>query len=102
MPRKGFSGALARVRILDECLDQPALRRAAGFDTAYAPSPAPRAVTDSLRVTLAWTPGADDVLRSVVHLGTNRADVARGDDRLRVADARARDAGPVDLVLGAT
>ena len=100
VPRKGFTGALARVRIRDECLDQPLLRKEAGLEHAFDPSPRRGSVVPGPQVRLAWKAGLETISSTRVHLGTNTTAVARG-DAATLIPSRLTEAGPVDLTLGA-
>ncbi len=100
-PKKGFSGAVARVRVHDAALTQTELRAGAGWVAAFAPAPRNGATTDSLNVPLRWQHGAANVASCVVFLGTDRAAVERGERGLAKAVA-GREFGPVPLKVGAT
>ena len=98
-PKKGFSGAVARVRIHDAALSQAELRQSAGLVSAFAPTPRNGAITDSLSVPLRWERGAADAASFVVYAGTDRAAVERGEASLAKPCAGA-EFGPFPLKVG--
>lgn len=99
-PRKGFSGAIARVRIHDVALTQSELREGAGLRDAFASSPRPGATTDALQVVLRWQRGTAEAASFAVYSGTNRVAVERG-DKVLVTTANPQ-SEPVSLQVGAT
>jgi hypothetical protein len=100
-PKKGFSGAIARVRVHDAAMTQAELRQSAGLLNAFAPTPRSGATLDSLEARLRWQSGAADVASFVVFAGTDRAAVERG-ERSLAKPATNTEFGPVALRLGAT
>ena len=94
-PKRGFSGAIARVRIHNTALSQAELRKSAGFVSAFAPSPRHGASTDTLSVPLLWEPGSVDAVKFIVYAGTDRTAVERGEQPL------ASEHGPLSLKVGA-
>ena len=100
-PKKGFSGAIARVRIHDAALTQAALREGAGLRDAFAPQPRNGATTETLNATLRWQRGTADAARWTAFLGTDRAAVERG-ERSIARSVTDTESGPVPLTLGAT
>jgi cytolysin (calcineurin-like family phosphatase) len=95
----GFAGAIAAVRIADVPETQEEIRADAGIVAAYAPDPANGSATASLALPLAWKPGSAAVAGAVVHLGTDRAAVERGDPASAIT-ASATACGPQRLVPG--
>ena len=100
-PKKGFSGAIARVSVHDAALTQAELRQSAGFVNAFAPTPRNGARLDSLTASLRWHRGAADAASFVVYAGPDRAAVERG-DRSLAKPTTGTEFGPVALKLGAT
>ncbi len=98
---KGFSGAIARVRIQDKALTQAELRAGAGLRMAFAPEPRNEAATSTLNESLRWQSGVADVASFVIYAGTDRAAVERGDHALAKPTTKA-EFGPLALNLGAT
>ncbi len=100
-PKKGFSGAIARVRVHDVALTQAELRQSAGIVSAFAPTPRSGATLDSLQVSLRWQRGSADVASFVVFADTDRAAVERG-DRSLAKPTTGTEFGPLALKLGVT
>ena len=100
-PKKGFSGALARVRLHDTALSHAELRQGAGFVSAFAPVPRNGATTDSLSVPLRWERGTADAASFVVYAGTDHAAVERGEASLAKPCASA-ECGPLPLKVAAS
>lgn len=100
-PKKGFSGAIARVRVHDAALTQAELRAAAGLLNAFAPTPRNGATTEALTATLRWQPGAPDAASFVVYAGADRAAVERGERAIAKTTA-APELGPLPLKVGAS
>jgi hypothetical protein len=102
--RRGFSGAIARLRIQDQPLDQAAVRRGAGMTHAFAPSPARSETVAVRRPALAWQAGMADVATFAVYASADRAAVERRDPGALVAERPAAEpsatAPPLDV--GAT
>lgn len=100
-PRRGFSGAIAQVRIHDSALSQATLRAAAGLRDAFAPLPQPGSTTDSLAITLKWQPGDSNASSFVVYAGTNRTAVEQGDFAVATRISQP-ELGPISLSVGST
>lgn len=97
-----FSGALARLRILDGTVSQYELRRQCGLTSAFNPAPKQGSVVDVLRQELRWERGVEGVAGYRVYLSTDRTAV---EDRAPAAltgalPADATTYGPVPLRLG--
>ena len=92
-PRKGFSGALAKMRVHDVALTHDEVRAGGGFAGPFAPEPRNGATTDSLAVSLRWK--SSDSGAAKVFAGTDRSAVEQGKASV---DASA----PFALTLGAT
>ena len=102
--RRGFSGAMARLRLHDVALDQPTLRRGAGMMHAFAPRPARDAIVAQRRPPLTWQAGAEGVARFAVYASADRAAVERRDAAARVGDvpATTTTVEPPRLAIGGT
>lgn len=100
-PKKGFSGAIARVRVQDTELSQVELRQAAGLKDAFAPEPKTGTTTDTLEVTLRWQRGSADAVSNVVFVGTDRTAVERGEQSIARPFA-GTETHPIPLSLGTT
>jgi hypothetical protein len=102
--RRGFSGAIARLRIHDVALDQAALRRGAGMVHAFAPRPARSVTVADRRPGMAWQTGAEGVARFAVYASADREAVERRDAAVRVADVPATTTSiePPLLAIGGT
>jgi len=87
--RRAFTGAIARLRLHDCALDQPAVRREAGMIHAFAPEPARSATVAVRRPTLRWRAGMEGVSQYVVYAGTQRAAVEQRDPATRIAEVAA-------------
>ncbi len=98
-PKKGFSGALARVRIYDQVLSQSELRQGAGLLHAFAPEPRHGSTTDSLNVSLSWQHGTANAASSLVYISTDRSAVERSYKNLAMPVAGTT-LGPVPLKVG--
>jgi hypothetical protein len=102
--RRGFSGAVSRLRLHDAALDQAALRRGAGMTHAFAPRPARGDTVAIRRPSLAWQAGSEGVAGFVVYAAADRGAVERRDPGTRIADVPAATTsaeGPL-LPIGAT
>jgi hypothetical protein len=99
-PKKGFSGAIARVRVHDAALSQAELRAGAGPLNAFSPTPRNGATTESLTATLGWQRGAPDAGSFVVYAGADRAAVERGERAIAKRTA-APELGPLPPKSGA-
>ena len=100
-PKKGFSGAIARVRVHDAALTQAELRQSAGIVSAFAPTPRNGATLESLAAPLKWQRGTADAASFVVFAGSDRAAVERGEKGLAKPTTNT-EFGPVALKLGTT
>ena len=100
-PKKGFSGAIAQVRVHDAALTQEDLRRSAGIVRAFAPTPRNGETLDALQASLRWQRGSADTASFVVFAGPDRAAVERGDGNL-AKPTTGPEFGPVTLGLGQT
>ena len=98
-PKKGFSGAIGRVRVHDAALTQAELRAGAGLLNAFAPSPRNGAITDSLTATLRWQAGTPDAATFLVYAGADRAAVEKGERAIAKTTA-APELGPLPLKVG--
>lgn len=65
--RRGFTGALARLRIHDTELSQSELRRANDMTGPYEPNPRNGAIVATLTPNLTWTPGTDEAKSFIVY-----------------------------------
>ena len=99
-PKKGFSGAIARVRVQDTALTQAELRQGADLRDAFAPQPQNGATTDMLNISLRWQRGTADAASYEVFVGTDRAAVERG-ERSIAKVVIVTETGPIALTLGA-
>lgn len=87
--RRGFSGAIARLRLHDVAFDQASLRRGAGMTHAFSPRPA-RDVTVAIRQPqLSWQAGAEGVERFAIYASHDRDAVERRDPAARIAEVPA-------------
>ena len=102
--RRGFSGAIARLRIQDQPLDQGAVRRGAGMTHAFAPSPARAETVAVLRPALAWQAGTSEVAKFAVYASADRAAVERRDPAARLAELPATETSATapPIAAGAT
>ena len=102
--RRGYSGAIARLRLHDAALDQAVLRRGAGMTHAFDPKPARGATVAVRTIPLEWRAGVEGVARFHVYAAVDRGAVERRDAAVRIADVAASTtsvAGPL-LPIGAT
>lgn len=76
--RRGFTGAIGRVRIQNAALSQTELRQGAGLVNAYSPNPRSGITTTELTTSLSWQPGAAEVASYVLYTGTDSAAVEDG------------------------
>jgi cytolysin (calcineurin-like family phosphatase) len=76
--RRGFTGAIARVRVQNTALTQAELRQGAGIVNAFSPSPASGITTTELSASLSWQPGLPEVASYVLYAGIDSAAVQAG------------------------
>lgn len=102
--RRGFSGAMAMLRVYGRALSQYELRSGNGMNNAFNPSPRGGATVDTLAPVLGWERGVESAKRFAVYLGRDRAAVEQRVESARAGEAAA-DApkfGPVNLNIGET
>lgn len=97
-----FSGALARLSLLDGAVSPYALRHECGLTAAFNPTPRPESVVEALQQELRWERGTEGVASYRVYLARDRAAVEQRDATvLKGTLAAATTAyGPVPLQLG--
>lgn len=103
--RRGFSGALASLRLHDTALTPYELRQGCGMVSAFNPAPRSGTTVEALSAALTWDRGTEGVAGYAVYFGKDKLEVER---RAKTALAAARVPadqprhGPVPLNVGAT